>query len=119
MDRCSMKRASLVFATLLLTCLPAAAASFIETPFFAERVQRGELPPIAARLPKEPLTVDLVAKGRSIGKPGVDVATIVVWARYIRYMSLPSYAQLAGYNEKLELEPDILASLENESDQVF
>src|SRR3954451_24459393 len=113
-----MNRAAAACATLLLSCLPAAAA-FVETPFFAERVQRGELPEVSARLPRQPLTIDLVAKGRSVGKPGGEVATLIARARDIRYMSVHSYSRLAGYNEKLALEPDILASLDNESDQVF
>src|SRR3954447_923600 len=113
-----MNRAAAACATLLLSCLPA-AAGFVETPFFAERVQRGELPEVSARLPKQPLTIDLVAKGRSVGKPGGEVATLIARARDIRYMSVHSYARLAGYNEKLALEPDILASLDNENDQVF
>jgi peptide/nickel transport system substrate-binding protein len=113
-----MNRAAAACATLLLSCLPAAAA-FVETPFFAERVQRGELPEVSARLPKQPLTIDLVAKGRSVGKPGGEVATLIARARDIRYMSVHSYSRLAGYNEKLALEPDILASLDNENDQVF
>src|SRR3954467_6538089 len=113
-----MNRAAAACATLLLSCLPAAAA-FVETPFFAERVQRGELPEVSARLPRQPLTIDLVAKGRSVGKPGGEVATLIARARDIRYMSVHSYARLAGYNEKLALEPDILASLDNDNDQVF
>jgi len=113
-----MNRAAAACATLLLSCLPA-AAGFVETPFFAERVQRGELPEVSARLPKQPLTIDLVAKGRSVGKPGGEVATLIARARDIRYMSVHSYSRLAGYNEKLALEPDILASLDNENDQVF
>ena len=55
-------------AALLLAGLPALAQSYVETPLFAERVGKGELPPVAQRLPKEPLVVDLAAKGRSIGQ---------------------------------------------------
>ena len=34
-------------------------------------------------------------------------------------MSVQSYARLVGYDEKLALEPDLLAKLENEDDRVF
>ena len=103
-------------AALLLAGPPALAQSYVETPLFAERVGKGELPPVAERLPKEPLVVDLAAKGRSVGKPGGEVTTLVPRARDIRYMSVHSYARLVGYTEKLALKPDLLRELENEDD---
>ena len=106
-------------AALLLAGLPALAQSYVETPLFAERVGKGELPPVAQRLPKEPLVVDLAAKGRSIGRPGGEVTSLVARGRDIRYMSVQSYARLVGYTEKLALEPDLLAKLENDNDQIF
>ena len=106
-------------AALLLAGLPALAQSYVETPLFAERVGKGELPPVAQRLPKEPMVVDLAAKGRSIGRPGGEVTSLVARGRDIRYMSVQSYARLVGYTEKLALEPDILAKLENDNDQTF
>ncbi|MFL5314972.1 MAG: ABC transporter substrate-binding protein [Microvirga sp.] len=106
-------------AALLLAGLPALAQSYVETPLFAERVGKGELPPIAQRLPKEPMVVDLAAKGRSVGRPGGEVTSLVARGRDIRYMSVQSYARLVGYTEKLALEPDLLAKLENDNDQTF
>jgi len=106
-------------AALLLAGAPALAQSYVETPLFAERVGKGELPPVAQRLPKEPLVVDLAAKGRSIGRPGGEVTSLVARGRDIRYMSVQSYARLVGYTEKLALEPDLLAKLENDNDQTF
>ena len=106
-------------AALLLAGLPALAQSYVETPLFAERVGKGELPPVAQRLPKEPMVVDLAAKGRSIGRPGGEVTSLVARGRDIRYMSVQSYARLVGYTEKLALEPDLLAKLENDNDQIF
>ncbi|MFL5156400.1 MAG: ABC transporter substrate-binding protein [Microvirga sp.] len=106
-------------AALLLAGLPALAQSYVETPLFAERVGKGELPPVAQRLPKEPMVVDLAAKGRSVGRPGGEVTSLVARGRDIRYMSVQSYARLVGYTEKLALEPDLLAKLENDNDQTF
>ncbi len=106
-------------AALLLAGAPALAQSYVETPLFAERVGKGELPPIAQRLPKEPMVVDLAAKGRSVGRHGGEVTSLVARGRDIRYMSVQSYARLVGYTEKLALEPDILAKLENDNDQTF
>lgn len=97
----------------------AGAEGLIETPFLAERVARRELPPVAERVPKDAIVVDLVAKGRTVGKSGGEVATLVPRARDIRYMSVHSYGRLVGYTEKLALEPDLLLAVENERDQVF
>ena len=65
------------------------------------------------------MVVDLAAKGRSIGRPGGEVTSLVARGRDIRYMSVQSYARLVGYTEKLALEPDLLAKLENDNDQTF
>ena len=43
-----------------------------ETPTLA--ATHGELPPIAARVPADPLVVDLKSKGRQVGKHGVNIA---------------------------------------------
>jgi peptide/nickel transport system substrate-binding protein len=106
-------------AALCLAALPALAEPYVETSLFAERVKKGELPPVAERLPKEALVVDLVAKGRSLGKPGGEVTSLVARARDIRYMSVHSYSRLVGYTDKLALEPDILAKVDNENDTIF
>ena len=40
-------------------------------------------------------------------------------ARDIRYIIVYGYARLVGYDEKLELKPDILESVDNEDDRIF
>jgi len=114
------KRISGAAAALAVSlALPAFAQSYIETPMLAERVGKGGLPAVGERLPKEPLVVDLAAKGRTVGRHGGDASSLVGRARDIRYMSVHSYARLVGYTEKLELEPDILRAIDNDSDRVF
>jgi peptide/nickel transport system substrate-binding protein len=116
----STKRISGAAAALAVSlALPAFAQSYIETPMLAERVGKGGLPAVGERLPKEPLVVDLAAKGRTVGRHGGDASSLVGRARDIRYMSVHSYARLVGYTEKLELEPDILRAIDNDSDRVF
>nr|WP_245513060.1 ABC transporter substrate-binding protein [Enterovirga rhinocerotis] len=86
---------------------------------FEEAVTAGQLPPVAERLPKSPLVVDLKATGREIGKPGGQIISLVSRARDIRYLSANSYARLVGYDEQLNLGPDLLESLENQGDRTF
>ncbi|MDQ4135122.1 MAG: ABC transporter substrate-binding protein, partial [Pseudomonadota bacterium] len=98
---------------------PAVALTYEETPYFAERVAKGELPPVAERVPAEPLVVDLAAKNRMVGTPGGDIVSLVSRARDIRYMSANAYARLVGYNERLELLPDLLERAEVDEARVF
>lgn len=98
---------------------PALAAAPVETPALADRVGRGELPPVADRLPSEPIVVDLPARGRRVGKVGGEVVSLVGRARDIRYQSASSYARLVGYDEELALRPDILKDMVAEDDRVF
>jgi len=112
----------------LLLCLAAlvtgpgaaeAMPALKETPFFAEVVGSGQLPPIAERVPQEPLVVDLEAHGRVTGRQGGSIRTLAARARDIRYLSVMAYARLVGYDENLNLVPDILASYDVEEGRRF
>lgn len=102
--------------------LPAAAEA-IPTPqesaFWSAEVESGNLPPVQERLPKDPLIVDLTAKGREFGTPGGTLRTMVTRSKDIRQMVVYGYARLAGYNQDYEIVPDLLASFENESNRKF
>jgi peptide/nickel transport system substrate-binding protein len=106
-------------AILLASGTPRAQEAALETPYFAPRVEKGELPPIAERLPRAPIVVDLIGRGREIGRPGGEAVTLVARARDIRYLTANAYTRLVGYNEKLELQPDLLERIENDGDRVF
>ena len=105
----------------LALALPAAAQvpTPVETPSLAEAVAAGRLPPVAERIPAEPLVVDLEAKGRTFGQPGGTLRTIFTRARDIRYMTVYGYARLVGYDADYKLRPDILRAVEVEEDRVF
>ncbi|HEY7383300.1 MAG TPA: ABC transporter substrate-binding protein [Beijerinckiaceae bacterium] len=112
-------KALLALAGLSLVASPAIAQPYSETPFFADKVARKELPPVAERLPGTPIVVDLAPRNRTIGKPGGDIVSLVSRARDIRYLSGNSYSRLVGYDEKLELHPDLLEHVEAEGARVF
>jgi peptide/nickel transport system substrate-binding protein len=106
-------------AALAACATPVLAQTVPEPPVLAERVAKNELPPTAGRLPKTPLVVDGEAQGRGIGQHGGQIVTLVSRARDIRYISTYAYSRLVGYNEKLELQPDILEKYAVEDGRTF
>ncbi len=106
-------------AALLAAAGPVFALDYVETPMLKAKVDRGELPPVADRIPKDAMVVDLPAKGRATGSQGGEVVSLVGRARDIRYLSASAYARLVGYDPELNLKADLLASFVSEGDRVF
>ena len=48
-----------------------------ESSFWAQEVNAGSLPHVQDRIPSEPLVVDLEAKGRSFGRQGGTLRTLI------------------------------------------
>lgn len=97
---------------------PGFAQDIVRDPLLAE-VQAGKLPPLDQRLPEIPRVTDLISMGRIPGRHGGTVRMLIGAQRDVRYITIFGYARLAGYNEKLELEPDILQSFTIEEERVF
>lgn len=57
--------------------------------------------------------------GRTIGKPGGELHMLVGRPKDTRLMVVYGYARLVGYNEDLELVPDILENIEVEDGRIF
>lgn len=111
---------SAVFAVLITTLLIlstqtslAATGYFQETPSLQEAVSKGELPPVAQRLPDQPLVV------ATEGTPGGRLTTLMAKAKDTRIMTVFGYARLVGYNKDLELVPDILQKVDVEEGRIF
>jgi peptide/nickel transport system substrate-binding protein len=103
---------------LLLACLAAAAAGYVETPMFAADVAAGKLPTVAERLPRTPRVMRL--EGAAVpGRHGGTLNTLIGRSRDVRLLVVYGYARLVGYNRKLEIVPDILQSFEVENDRRF
>jgi len=111
-----MRGPGFVIAVLLALAAPAVSAQMIETPALSDRVASGDLPPVAERVPQEPLVVDLVAKGRVPGLPGGTLRMFVTRSKDVRYMAAYGYARLIGYNENYELVPDLLRAIDISAD---
>jgi peptide/nickel transport system substrate-binding protein len=119
-----MKRRALAKAFLFsLVCGPAFAADPLpalqETPMFAEQVKSGALPPVAKRVPEQPLMVRQFAGGDGPRRQGGQLNMLVASARDTRLMTVYSYTRLIVYDDKFQLHPDILESYEAEDGREF
>ncbi len=90
-----------------------------ESSFWSAEVNAGDLPPVSERLPKDPLVVDLAAKGREFGTPGGTMRTMVTRSKDIRQMVVYGYARLVGFDGDYNIVPDILASFDNDGNRKF
>ena len=94
-------------------------AAYIEPPGLAERVEAGELPPVAERLPHRPHVTPMESIGREPGRHGGRLRMLMSRAKDVRLMVVYGYARLVGYDERLDLVPDILERVEVADERVF
>lgn len=90
-----------------------------ETPSLRADVAAGKLPPVAARAPEQPLIADLRAAGEAAGRPGGTMRILMSRAKDTRMMVAYGYARLVGFNEKYQIVPDILESVDVQEGRVF
>ena len=95
-----------------------AQAKYIDAPSLAEDVNAGRLPPLAQRLPENPLVVKLPA-GAQPGEHGGTLNMLIGRSRDVRMMVVYGYARLVGYDLNFNIVPDILESIEVKDERVF
>jgi len=102
-------------ALLLPLTVPAWAGqpSLQETPFFAAAVASGALPKVEDRVPADPAVV------ATNGKPGGTLRMLMAHPKDTRMMTVYGYARLVGYTPSLQIEPDILQSIDVTDGKVF
>ena len=105
-----------LLAALTFSC---AAAGYIETPYFADEVASGALPPVAERLPERPSVVGLGGDGREIGRHGGELRLLMGREKDVRMLVVYGYARLVAYDRDFELVPDLLESHEVQEGRVF
>ena len=98
---------------------PVSAARYIETPSLAADVAAGRLPPVGERLPENPRVINLTENGRVPGRHGGTIRMLVGKQKDIRLIPYYSYSRLVGYNQKLEIVPDILESFDVREGRIF
>jgi len=111
-------RKILIFIIFYANCA-IAGPTFEEPSFWETAVQRGDMLPVAERLPDAPLIVDLPAKGRTYGKQGGTLRMLAAGSKDVRQMVVYGYARLVGYAPDYTLYPDILRDVEVEDDRKF
>lgn len=116
-----MKRRDLtaVVLALVVALWPAMASRAQEPPALKADVDAGRLPPLAKRLPQTPLVVKPERAGWTPGRHGGELRMLMAKDRDIRMMVVYGYSRLVGYDDKLELAPDILEKIDNVGDREF
>ena len=72
-----------------------------------------------AEPPEQPRVVDFDALGKSIGKRGGTLTTLMAKPKDIRWITVYGGARLVTWNQNYELTPDILESIEVEGNRSF
>ena len=97
---------------------PSPALELVEPTFLESKVAAGELPPVAERVPVNPMVVTFDGD-RSLGAYGGDLRMIMAKQKDIRMMTVYGYARLVGYDVNLLLVPDILERIDIEEGRIF
>ena len=112
------RRTSLGILASAFMPLPVCADD-LEPEFLRPRLLAGEIPALAHRLPTVPRIVRLAEMHRLPGRHGGDIRMLIGGQKDIRLMTIYGYARLVGFDEKLNLQADILESFETIEDRVF
>jgi peptide/nickel transport system substrate-binding protein len=114
-----MTRTRVWVLVLLAGLIVSPCSAAVETPYFAEKVASGALPPVDQRLPTEPSLVTFDDDSGEPGQPGGDMTMLMARAKDVRILFAYSYARLVAYNPDLNLEADILKSVDVEDNRIF
>ena len=95
------------------------SADDLEPEFLRPRLLAGEIPALAHRLPTVPRIVRLAEMHRLPGRYGGDIRMLIGGQKDIRLMTIYGYARLVGFDERLNLQADILENFETNEDRIF
>jgi len=110
---------------LVLACVltiagpPAQAIEMTETPFFAEAVKAGTLPPVGDRIPQDPAIFDGDGGKHSLGVQGGNLRMLMGRVKDVRMAVVYGYARLIGFDSSFNLKPDIAAAIDVDEGRVF
>jgi peptide/nickel transport system substrate-binding protein len=112
-------RFAAALALLFVCAARAPAVTLVETPFFADAVAQGKMPPVEQRVPEQPRIMDLPAMGRQVGAPGGTLRMLIGDQRDISQMTIYGYSRLVVFDTNLQLVPDILDHYEVKDGRIF
>src|SRR5262249_34536684 len=95
------------------------AQVYQESPWLNADVSAGRLPPVADRLPADPLVVDLKAEGKEIGKPGGTLRMMIGQGTDARSLMPFAYSRLIVYDPNDRLVADTLSCFEVQEGLIF
>ena len=96
-----------------------AATPLIETPMLEADVAGGRIPPVARRIPSEPLVTSFDGTGFTAGTPGGTLHMLIARAQDVRMLFVYGYARLMHYDRNFKLVPDILEGVEVQDNRIF
>lgn len=116
-----MIRTLIISAWLCLAASLASAQSltYTDSPSLRAAVDAGRLAPVAARLPENPLVIELAQSGKTVGRYGGTMRMLMARPKDVRLMTVYGYARLMRYDSKLNIVPDILERIAVEDGRVF
>lgn len=98
-----------------LVALPGVLGAAEEPPALLDRVKRGQLPPLAERLPERPLVLQTDAAATY----GGELRTLIGTPKDTKLLSIYGYARLVRFDPAYRLVPDILERFEVEEGRTF
>ena len=111
--------AHLLLLSALSASTPLLAIDWLkETPMLQAKVQSGELPPVAQRVPDDVQLVQL-REDQSPGEHGGQLRLLMGKQKDIRQMVIYGYARLVGYTPELEIKPDLLKQIDVVEGRIF
>jgi peptide/nickel transport system substrate-binding protein len=110
-------RTLIITAAVLAMFTPASGGAIqpIDSPILAKAVQNGKLPPVAERVPSEPRVVNV----KTPGQHGGTLRVVFGRSKDTRIMVVYGYARLVTYDADFNLQPDILARVDDELGRSF
>lgn len=114
------RRRALALMSAAFLPRPLLAASHPGEPeLLKAKVEAGQLPPMAERLPKVPRVVPLEGPERAPGRYGGTIRMLIGGQRDIRYMPINCYCRLIGYDLAFNFQPDLLERFEVVEERIF
>lgn len=116
-----MKKFISLFALIVLFVNGSAIAEvrYTGAPSLKAAVSAGKLPPVSGRLPENPRVINLKTMDRQAGRHGGTWRMLIGKSKDIKLIPLYGYSRLIGFNQKFELEADILESYQVEEGRIF